>query len=378
MLTPEERLIVRIARRAVDRGAVSVAAGEVRDWNRVIDLAARHGLLPLLAAHLDGIAVPQDFARKLAVARIQTRQRNETTIAELLRLVEAAGRHGVRYAVYKGPAVAQRYYRDATLRDYGDFDILVDRESLPVVDEAISELGYSLRVYSDRHAQARNRAKGCEELWSTPSGAMLDLHWTLTDDFFPIRLTTAELLGRSVVEPIPGGEVRTFCAEDDLIVLATHAAKHRFSRLEWTTAVGEAMTRPDLDWNAVVERSTRGECATSVATACTLASRVLGFPLPAAIGGLRVRRSDVEELVAVFSRRLFAPTAVSEDAFASSRVVLRMFDRRLHGIRASLLMIFAPRPADTLALPLPLRLRWLYYVLRPFRLMGKYARRMVG
>jgi len=353
---PELELLLEIARRD---GDVAGAIARVSDWDRALELLATHGLRPLLPAD----RVPRAVGRKVAQAQMQVRHHNELNAAELVRFSDVLQGHGVPHVAYKGAIAAKRYYGGIDLREYSDFDVLVASESLSKVDASLRELGYEALMYTGREG-ARNRRIGFEESWQAHSGAVLDLHWQISDAFFPIGLTSGELLSRAIPDQLPDGSVFTMCDEDHLIVLATHAARHFFERLEWVKTVGIAMTRPGLDWSAIVERVVRARCAIAFVSACRIAARFLAYPLPDAVLSIPVRETSVVSIV----------DAVERDLVVSHRDSWRLFDRRRDAMRRVLKVVFEPRITDAHAMPLPHAMRSAYYLLRPIRLAAKHIR----
>ena len=329
-----------------------------------------------MAARRAGLPLPANVVRALAVAEIQTRHRNETRIAELLRLASALRSRGIDGVAYKGPVIAQRYYGDAALREYVDIDLLVPEDAMPAVDRLLRDESFELVTYADEHELLRNRRKGFEESWRSRGGAVFDVHWNVSDAFMPVHLGADELLARAVLQELPGGDVRTLCDEDHLIVVAAHSARQLFRRLEWITTIGEIMVRPALDWSALVERATRARCRIVVAAACTLAARLLEYALPAAIGSLGVSARELEPVLRTVEESMLSPSL--RTTMAMRRTALRLFDRRRDAMRSTLLTVFAPQMADARALPLPPAVRGAYYVLRPLRLALKYSGRLVS
>ncbi len=100
---------------------------------------------------------------------------------------------------------------------------------------------------------------------------------------------------------------------------------------------------------------------TGVAPPPALALRVAG---DRRIGGLA---SDVH--ASLLDARAFAEQPGSRRVF-HLRVMERLRDRARYAGH----VLFTPGPAEWAMLPLPGRLAWLYYVLRPIRLAGAFAR----
>ena len=98
------------------------------DWDRVLALAARHGLRALLHRHLTRLAPDGIPAAPLAVLRDYAQKNSAFGLlftGELLRLLAALDADGVEAVPFKGPALAQALYGHLALRQFCDLDILV-------------------------------------------------------------------------------------------------------------------------------------------------------------------------------------------------------------------------------------------------------------
>src|SRR5205823_5626083 len=90
---------------------------------------------------------------------------------------------------------------------------------------------------------------------SAATGVAVDLHWTLAPAHFRHGLDSEGLWRRLVAVPVAGRSIRTFGAEDLLLFLCVHGAKHLWSSIGWLVDIARLMDRPDLDWNRVVAQA---------------------------------------------------------------------------------------------------------------------------
>ena len=104
------------------------------DWNRLVALAARHGLLPLLARHLQTLpadTIPAAVSESLRVHQHAVALRNLGLSGELVRVLRLFAEHGIAALPFKGPTLAQFAYGDPALREFGDLDLLLRPRDVP-------------------------------------------------------------------------------------------------------------------------------------------------------------------------------------------------------------------------------------------------------
>ncbi len=131
---------------------------KTEDRERVISLAIRHGVLPLVYQTLKSLpatrARPQGqmplgcytlHAEILAAFKQQyltIAQRNMLMSAELLRIMKLLEENGIPALAFKGPVLSQMAYGDITLRQYSDLDVLVKKEDIYKIDALLKAQGY--------------------------------------------------------------------------------------------------------------------------------------------------------------------------------------------------------------------------------------------
>jgi len=81
----------------------------------------------------------------------------------------------------------------------------------------------------------------------------------------------------------PPRPMRTLRAEDLMLVLCVHAAKHVWIQLSWLCDIAQLAKSPQLDWNAIQDESRRLGIERIVNLNLLLAHKLLGSPLPPTI-----------------------------------------------------------------------------------------------
>ena len=386
---PEIELLLCCARRDVD----AAIAGRIRDlvmkpidWEYLLRTAFAHGVMPLLYKNLNEVcpdAVPgavRDKTRETFQAHVQ---RNLFLTAELLKLVQEFADHGIAALPYKGPVLAASVYGDISLRSFTDLDILVDKGDVLRAKDLILSRGYRLsKPLTNRQEAARLRSRNEKDLAfvDLDDFVKVELHWEVASlALFPFE--TKALWERLEEIDIGGTRVFNLPPEDLLLTLCVHGAKHFFARLEWICDIAELLAaNPRIRWDAVIEQATRLRTRRMLFLGLVLARDLLGSDLPAEVlQGIQADRetgllgSKVQ--AALFSEMDSSSTVFKRDAYV---IALRegWRDRtwlRVYYLADYLVALVKPNAADRGAVQIPSVLSFLYYLLRPMRLIKVYG-----
>ena len=133
-----------------------------------------------------------------------------------LEVVEFLQERGIQAVLLKG-AVLKSVYPFSDLRTMGDIDILVPKEQLKLVQDCLTELGYSKKK---SHNEKHDVYEG--------EGFQLEIHWSLVNASRQSDSETFEEALWSRLKPVEllGKKFLTLNDEDFLIHLVLHAAGH--------------------------------------------------------------------------------------------------------------------------------------------------------
>lgn len=283
-----EARLVRVAcreRSAVD-GSLVRAVAAVRDWQRLLAVAERHGVLAYVQRALYAVpVVPDTVHRALQEGLTAVVLRQALLEDTLRRVLEALNAAGVPVIVLKGPVLARTLYPSAVFRPYSDLDLVVPAPCEERAVAALTAVGLHEVPFA---AEEARRAHACPELdaayhrvFHAPDGrAVVELHL----DPLQLGLRPAceeERWRRAVPAPgLPGALM--LGPEDQLVHLCVHAQKHGYSRLIWLKDL-DLLLRAwggRLDWRLVAVVAAQEGVGASVWFGLGLAERLLGTPLP--------------------------------------------------------------------------------------------------
>ena len=164
-----------------EAGAIQTEQLSDPDWGEIIQLAARHGVTPLLYLNLKAAAptpyVPVAVMHQLREAYLGNAVRNTRLYYQLARLLTALQKDNIAVIVLKGAHLAETVYGNVALRPMGDLDLMVRKSDLSRTAEKLVGMGYSFNAPADMKAY-------CEEnhhlpAFLAPGGPAVEIHWLI-------------------------------------------------------------------------------------------------------------------------------------------------------------------------------------------------------
>ncbi|NOZ10996.1 MAG: nucleotidyltransferase family protein [Gammaproteobacteria bacterium] len=208
------------------------------DWQRYLDLAQNHGVLPLVQDRLLNAnhtvqsppsirsAIEQGLKNQAILEILQT--------LELQRVLGAFNKNNTPVLVFKGGALAHSHYPEAKLRPRDDTDLLIGQSNREQSAEILEVLGYS----AQNTISGRRIMHQCNYSYTDQQGCphVVDLHWRLSNPTaFSELLDFESLWQRSVLIPVLGQGARCPTQVDALLIACIHRLAHHHNnhRLIW-------------------------------------------------------------------------------------------------------------------------------------------------
>jgi hypothetical protein len=306
---------------------------DTQGWTALLTAARAESLLGSLAHRLDPVAVPDSVRAILDEARREGENARTKALWEAEMARRALEPLGIPVVLLKGTAFAAAGLTAGHGRSIGDLDILVPRDSLDVVQEALLQAGWEW-VKEDEYDDLYYRQWMHElpPLIHKDRDRMIDVHHTILPLTAKPRPDARALLAESV--RLDNG--LRILAPADMIV---HAAAHLFAdgdlagglRNLWDIdrLVREFRGRPGF-WKDVARRARQHQLGGPVGRSLRLAASLYGTPVDDECAG-RTKVSD-----GLFRRRLLARNGWGQ----ATRPALRLaFYMRSHLLRMPPLML---------------------------------------
>jgi Uncharacterised nucleotidyltransferase len=347
------------------------------DWQAVLRLAHEHGTSSLLYQNLSRFAdaIPPAVLVSLR-ERYQTNVHKSLFLArELIRILDCLGTMGIDVISYKGVVLSEIYYGDMALRQTGDIDLFVRKRDVIRIQEAARDLGYTQRVPVPQDAEEDYVASGYECSFDSPAGpGLLEIQWALQPRFYAVDFDMEGLFARAENVPVAGHQMQTPCAEDLLLVLCVHAAKHVWERLIWLCDIAQILKRENFNWESVQSRARELGIERIVSVTLLLANRLLAAPIPPPIEKSIFADRTAGALAEEIAGGMAAGFSYDVQQVSYFRLMMRLRERRADRLRFLARLAFTPGPGEWEAVRLPKVLFPLYRVVRLARLASRFAR----
>lgn len=365
-------LLIAVARNSPDEEELRGLAEKITDWHLLVDLALQHRALSILYANLAGIDqhVPVEVRRRIAREQDRVVMHNLSNAAELIAVLREFEQEQIPAMPFKGVVLAAYAYGDFLHRPGGDLDIAIHSSDLARASEILKRRGYRLRTAV--REDGAPAIDGCYEFaFQRPTdGKVLELRWRFDLVWKRYRrdLGIDWVWRNRQTVSVAGSDVPTICPEILLLLLCLHGGKHAWSRLIWVCDVARVLRScPDINWRTTIAASNRLELGHVLSLGVLLAVRMLGAPIPKDVLSRFEADRTAGRLCGHFQQNMMERPGMTPAGFLPYGMQLLQWRDRLNAVACG--RFVQPNERDRALLPLPDRLAWAYYLVRPIRLL---------
>lgn len=342
------------------------------DWDLFIQQAMHHRVYPVLYTKIKDSnenTIPPHVIQYLS----QEYKRNTFKMlylsAEMDRVSKIFSEDKIRLLFLKGPVIAHDLYGDISLRTSSDLDFLIPIEELDKAEAILVELGYEKEDYIKTVLNDWTWRHHHVTYFHPEKRLKLEIHWRLNPgpSFEP---SFEELWSRKRQSNLTNYPVYFLGKEDLFLFLVSHGARHGWSRLRWLLDIHQ-MTEQMIDWEKTNKLVKSYHFHYVGAQALILTSELLKSRLSVS--------DSIKHLLANKRSRRLAQEAVfylegmiNLHTDPIPEAVYRYHSRHLFSLMSTkqklvfVLSFLYPFPVDAETLPLPKKLHFLYFPLRPF------------
>jgi hypothetical protein len=359
------------------------------DWARLLHQSLQHRLLPLVQLSLRSCSrtdIPEDFRRQVNEYSDESKRSSLRLTFALLKVLDALAAQGVAVIPYKGPVLGALAYGAVHLRSFDDLDILVRPEDYLKPIDILAADGYitlPYEVLSPGHEAWFREYFGEYPLGHPNGNICIDVHSRLLGNGnLTLRTNFDAMWQRLQPVTIAGRTLQTLAVEDLLLYLCMNGFKDGWDSIRHVCDVAHLIyNQPNLSWQSVLSEAVALRLERPVALGILLAHELLKAPLPDAVLqtlcadrvvyrlAQRLSSSFIDELETGKGRS-------SVSAFWMKWVALRYWPQRLYYcwgmIDRVVRMFFIVNYRDAEFIQLPRSLYFLYYFIRPIRMVCHY------
>lgn len=374
-----EQLLLLTSRLALsdsEAERLRLIAAEPIDWEVFFDLALYHRVFALVYQNLIDHApdallgvVADDFTERIAENQLRIFE----LTAELVRISKAFEEKQIRFLPLKGPMLAASVYGNIALRPAGDLDLLVHIRDVPAALKILRTAGFSV-VLREPGAFATPRQEAAIYrylyhfiLYDEERELVVELHFNLSSRKLPFHLPPDDLFNRASTFSLAGRKIPIPDPLDNLIYLCVHGSKHAWSRLEWLVGIAELLKQIDsIDEDELSQLAHQCNGHRPLLLGLLLVAEMLDTNVTPEL----VQEARGDRLVRKLAKNVALQLSVlEEDPRRQNRFQLTLYPTLSARLRWIFHSSLQPGYADIRSI----NVQWLflYYLIRPIRLLGK-------
>ena len=384
------------------------------NWQTLVQLAVNHRVFPLLFSVLNDHAadlIPADLMAQLRELHHQNALKTIAltgelfrilesldalkTIAltgELFRILESLDAHQIAAIAFKGPVLSMLAYGSLSARSAGDLDILVQPQNFLKPKVVLQSQGYTaklLPILSQKQEQEFFWWLGEYLMVNEENHIHLDVHGRcVAGDGFAFYTDLSRFWQRLEPVSIVGRSIQTLKKEDLLLYLCISGIKDGWPQLKGVCDLSALIHRhPDLDWEMILRESSDLKLNRMLRIGLLLTHQILKTPLNDRL--LQFAQADPQAVWLcdrIIKRLTTQPNGLSTPS-GSERFLIRLLglghwkpqlQHCFFFVNRSWRLFIMVNEFDYRFFPLPRALYFLYYIIRPIRLILKHRTKLIN
>jgi len=354
------------------------------NWDYIVTTSELNGVIPLVSKSLNLYGkdiVPADVIETFYELNRESAVSNLIKVKELLYIYKKFKESGITSVVLKGAGLGSEAYGDISLRPFGDLDILVRKEKLAEAIKILIECGYEhIFDYTEKQAELYKQSvfylkdQDMHYSFYNPLKKIhFELHWALMPPKYSFSQDVDEVFENAVAVSEGQGEFYVPGLEDLIIYLSLHGTKHYWSRLIWIFDVAILVEKKkDIRWEVVIAKSEEFNCLRSLLLSLYLAEKMYSAGLPKIIKNYIDKDNRVAELAKQVEKNYTAIYDLENIESKNKLFFLKSMESNKDKLLFLAGIVFKPTIYELEVVALPHKLSFLYYLVRPLRLVKKY------
>ncbi len=364
--------------RSKDNRIVEILEGAL-DWSLVLQIALQNGVFPLIHQRIMPLAEKrislEEITRWKALYQANT-QNNLRLAWKLIEYIKLLSNNGIKCVVLKGPIYSIQAYRDLSLRQYSDLDILIHQTDFLKVDKILEQFGYFPTIKMDAR-QKKFVFRSNNHFLFAFQGDTFEVHWDITPPWSISRFTQKQVWPNIIPIIILDQEIYALSPEDTILFTCLHGAKHAWSQLKWIVDLAYlSQSYNEDEWLSLLEHAKRLGLFRQVCVGLLLAINVVDAKIPIKVRYQLNSNRSAQDLVSQVMDSLSKLTN-NRSKINAYKFYWKSLDRWQDRLRYIISLIFIPEDTDWKMISMPENMYSAYYFLRPMRLLYKYVKAII-
>ena len=354
------------------------------DFEKVFELISHHHISSTIHIAITRLnfwdELPKSFCDKMNALFLTASFLAQIKSEEVKKVIQITLSHGIRILPWRGPVLAEQIYGTISSRNFGDLDFIFNKGDLKALKNALSEIGYHRQkleieeetLLEEEHALAfLKKEKGVS--------FELDFHWSIAEKYWNLNYPDKEIWSRLQKYNFRGNNIEILSPDDLILCLSIHhGLRSNWRKLKYICDFALIMKHYNtIDFLKLMNRAKSIGIDNSFLTGVYVAREMLGITLHKDLLRILFMNPRVKWAGnAVIDRLLRAEKKAQRETFFTQflghRNFLPIFFKLVTKRTSKLL---TPNEQDKSVVSLPKNWQFLYYFVRPFRLMKKFGLR---
>ncbi|MFD0829857.1 nucleotidyltransferase domain-containing protein [Neobacillus sp. M.A.Huq-85] len=349
------------------------------DWKMFLDLAMHHRIYPLLSSKVQSFKdnlIPQFVVQTLSGFYKKNIFKMLHMSGEMEQLAKLFNSNAIKAIFLKGPILGKEIYGDVSLRTCGDIDLLISLENLETMHKLLAANGYVKDDYIQSVLEDWKWRHHHLTYYHETKKIKVEIHWRLNPG--PGKEPSfKELWGRKRESLLSNNPIYFLGREDLFLFLVSHGGRHGWSRLRWLIDI-QRMIEQGIEWKEIQSLMKKHNNVHIIGQSIILTSQLLNTKVT----------KEMQRFITNNHSKLLAQGAIfylkkminlhndplpKDVSIYHGRHLYALMSRQQKAL--FLLSQLYPYHIDTLTLPLPSNLHFLYFILRPFLCLWRKARK---
>lgn len=340
------------------------------DWNEFLALTIHHRTFCNLykkMEHVNKTYIPKFVIQKLAYLYKNNIFKMLQLTAEMDNVNKKMKEQKINFLLLKGPALAKELYGDISLRTSSDLDILVPIEKLQEVEQLLQNEGYLKHDYIRSVLNDWKWRHHHVTYFHPAKKVKLEIHWRLSPG--PASEPSFnELWERKKVSELTHSPLYLLGNEDLFLFLASHGARHGWSRLRWSLDIYQILEKYDFTFEKLIRISKKHRNTHLLGQSIRLTSELFTTQV---VNDLLEINNNKRSIKLAESAIFYLENKINLHSYPVPEDISSYHKNYMFHLKTPLqkmlfiMSFFYPYPEDQDILPLPKRLHFLYFPLRP-------------
>ncbi|MDY0361381.1 MAG: nucleotidyltransferase family protein [Desulforegulaceae bacterium] len=268
----------------------------------------------------------------------------------------------------KGPLLAEFLYNDISSRAFADLDIFIFQKDLYKAVKILEKQGYKPELDLDeKKTMIFSRHEYDFKLYDKSSHTIVELHWELSGRYTKSPITLDNYFRTLCDFNILNKKVQKLSNETEFIYLCIHSGKHCYEKLEMLYSIAVYFNKIKDSFDLIINMADEMKCRKIVLFSVYLCIDFFNLKVDENVlnqikaykdfGKIKNQVANFIENNANFSKTRFSNLHIKLQENIYLKIILR------------LRLIFTPTCSEWAVVKLPAKLSFLYYFIRPFRLV---------